>query len=111
MEETEQVNPRYFVQLCGYDEEKLLNTILKEREDTFFNRLSDGTLDTSEYNLAEAFISRITTPPSVIAEEHFVEDESDLERYRDIFERIFRAMDQQQHFDMMMESVKWNKSE
>lgn len=105
-----QILEYYFVQLCGYDGEKLINTILKEREDKFFNRLSDGTLDTSEYNLAEAFISKITTPPSVIAEEHFIEDESDLERYRDIFERIFRAMDQQQHFDMMMESVNWNKS-
>lgn len=105
-----QILEYYFIQLCGYDGESLPDIILKEREEKFFKRLSDGTLDTSEYNLAESMLYRLTSSPSVIAEGHYIEDENDVEIYKDIFERIFRAMDQDQHYDMMVESVHWNES-
>ena len=103
-----QILEYYFIQLCGYEGESLPNLILKDRAEKFFHKNEDGSLDTSEYNLAESLLFRLTAAPSVISDSHFLEDETDVPRYQDIFERIFRAMDQQQHYDMMMESVNWN---
>ncbi len=103
-----QILEYYFIQLCGYDGETLSDIILKKHPEKFFKTFpGTDTFDTSEYNLAEALIHRITSSPSVIAEGHFIEDENDIELYRDIFERIFKAMDQEQHYNMIMESSHW----
>ncbi len=74
----------------------------------YYDVLGFQNAEDTERELANSLISRITANPTAIAEGVLIEDESDVAHYKDIFERIFRAMDQQPHFDMMIESVNWH---
>lgn len=94
----------YFLQLCGYEGTDLRNRILVENKDKFIEILEDGTTDISKYQVASSLLSYIASSEfNVISDGlNYVSGSVSIEQCREIFEMIFRLMEQGQHYEMMM---------
>ena len=84
----------YFLQMGGYDGETLYQRVLIDNEDKF---------DPQAYKLAGAMVSYIDTQEYRYNEGlYYSPDDTDLKPYRETFEKIFKYMDADQHFNHMM---------
>ena len=92
----------YFLQLCGYEDTNLRKRILTEHKDVF--TLDEaGKEDYTHYDIASARLSYMTANASVISDGlNYVDGCVDVKNCRDTFEKIFRYMEQEQHYNMMM---------
>ena len=97
----------YFIQMCGYDGMRLKSIIIDDNWEKFVRRNDDGTLDRTRLLRASAMLSYLSTTSCGIADSmYFVDDITDLDVCRDIFEEIFQLTGHEMHYRMMMEQAK-----
>ena len=93
----------YFVQLCGYEGNDLQKIVLEDNKEKFIEREEGKKPNYDKYHLASALLSYINDSPAIVSDGlNFVEDGTDVERYRVVFRLIFESMQQEQHYKMMM---------
>ena len=93
----------YFLQLCGYEGSQLRQVILVQGKAEGRFKDADGNDDEEKFQLAAAMLSYINASSIGMSDgKDFVEDCLNAEECRNIFEMIFDAMEQKQHYDMMM---------
>ena len=93
----------YFLQLCGYEGSKLREVILVQGKEE--GRFTDayGNDDEEKFQMASAMLAYINASAIGMNDGmDFVEDCLNAEECRSVFEMIFDAMKQKQHYDMMM---------
>ena len=93
----------YFMQLCGYDCVNIRKGVLEDNKNKFVETPADGLPDYTKYHLASAMLSYINTCSNGISDGlHYVDDCTDIACYKDVFRLIFEALQQEQHYNMMM---------
>lgn len=93
----------YFIQLCGYDGNDLVKIVLEDNKEKFIDYEEGKKTNYDRYHLASALLSYINESPAIISDGlNFVEDGTDVEQYKTVFKLIFEAMQQEQHYKMMM---------
>lgn len=92
----------YFLQLCGYDSEELCDIVLVKNKEKFMVPVEGGVPDYTKYNLAQSMLKYIKRSDSFNDGLHFVDESIDADQYKDVFRTIFDAMEQRQHYDMML---------
>lgn len=93
----------YFLQLCGYEGSKLREVILVQGKEE--GRFTDahGNEDEEKFQMASAMLAYINASAIGMNDGmDFVEDCLNADECRNVFEMIFDAMKQKQHYDMMM---------
>lgn len=100
-----QILEYYFMQMCGYDRKNLRLKVLEgEHKDLFMQPGPDGGRpDPAKYHLADSLLRYISSPAGFGSEVHLIEDYADAQPYKDVFKLIFEAMEQGEHYKMMME--------
>ena len=94
----------YFIQICGYDGHTLQDIILVKNRHRFVKVIdeSTGEEDTIELRMVSSMINYLAADSFGVNEGlHFVEDSIAPEIYKDLTKRIFEAMGQPQHYQMM----------
>ena len=92
----------YFLQLCGYESDELCRIVLEENRERFMTSVEGGAPDYTKFHLAQAMLSYIKRSDSFNDGLHFVDESIDCQQYKDAFWIIFEAMNQTQHYHMMM---------
>lgn len=93
----------YFLQLCGYEGSKLRQVILVQGKAEGRFKDAAGNDDEEKFQLASAMLAYINASTIGMSDgKDFVEDCLNANECRNIFEMIFDAMEQKQHYDMMM---------
>lgn len=93
----------YFLQLCGYEGSKLRQVILVQGKAEGRFKDAAGNDDEEKFQLASAMLAYINASTIGMSDgKDFVEDCLNADECRNIFEMIFDAMEQKQHYDMMM---------
>lgn len=101
-----QILEYYFIQISGYGGTELRKRILKD-ESIFINKNSDGTENRDLLQSVNALLRYIGSDSWGFNDGlNFIEGSEDTQRIKDTFERIFKAMGQEQHYQMMMDAVK-----
>ena len=92
----------YFLQLCGYDGSQLRKRILEDNKFEYTHD-EDGHEDYTKFDMATSMLSYIAASTYGVNDGfHYVDDVIDIQQCRDTFQMIFRHMDQEQHYKMMM---------
>lgn len=92
-----QILDYYFVQMVGYKGGNLRRDLLDKNEKDF---VKDG--DKTDYTIASAMISMINTDATGFNDGLYYDSSAaDCDHLRIVFERIFRVLKQEQHYDMM----------
>lgn len=93
----------YFMQLCGYDSVDIRKRVIEENKDRFIVPVENGQPDYTKYHLASAMLSYISANSVGFSDGlNYVDDCADIAIYRDVFKLIFEALQQEQHYNMMM---------
>ena len=93
----------YFLQLCGYEGATLRHVILVQGKADGRFKDADGNDDEEKFQLASAMLAYINANSIGMNDGmDFVEESLNPEECRQIFEMIFDAMNQRQHYDMML---------
>ena len=92
----------YFLQLCGYESDELCRIVLEDNKEKFMTEVAGGAPDYTKFHLAQAMLSYIKRSDSFNDGLHFVDESIDCQQYKDAFWIIFDAMNQTQHYYMMM---------
>lgn len=93
----------YFIQLCGYDGVNVRKRVLEDNKDKFFETPAEGLPDYTRYHLASAMLSYISVNSIGFCDGlNYVDDCVDTKLYKDVFKLIFEALQQEQHYYMMM---------
>lgn len=93
---------QYFLQLCGFEGTDIRRIVLEENKAAFVTEVEGGKPNYEKYHLASALLHYVSSP-SGIGDEMFIDDECvDSETHRTVFHLIFKAMNQDQHYNMMM---------
>jgi wobble nucleotide-excising tRNase len=102
-----QILDYYFIQLCGYTYDSLRQMLLVKHKDKIVtDTLPDGTPDYAEYNIIYSMLLFMDTSHSVVDDTALTTDMEDrVEQYKASFKRVFEVMDQEQHYNMMMQAV------
>lgn len=98
----------YFLQLCGYEGSDLRELVLekKENREKFIKQVEDGQPDMTDYQLASSLLAYINNPNGISDGLNYVEDCDDVEAYKKVFQMIFEALGQSQHYNMMTNKIK-----
>lgn len=93
----------YFLQLCGYEGSDLRSIVLEDEENRkkFIKQVEGGKPDMTDYHLASSLLAYINNPNGISDGLNYVEDCEDVEAYKRVFEMIFDALGQSQHYKMM----------
>lgn len=95
----------YFLQLCGYEGATLRKVILIEGKANGYYKDENGNDDEEKYQLAAAMLAYINASSVGMNDGmDYVEECLNATECRSIFEMIFDAMKQKQHYDMMMDT-------
>ena len=93
----------YFMQLCGYDGVNIRKRVLEEHKDKFIETHTEGLPDYTKWHLATAMLSYISANSVGFSDGlNYVDDCTDIELYKTVFKLIFEALEQEQHYKMMM---------
>ena len=92
----------YFIELSNGNGDDLRNCVLVTHRGNFIERLPNGTEDTSKLIMATKLLAYMGATAHESDEEFYANDEVDIAEYRKIFEMVFEAMGQDQHYRMMM---------
>ena len=93
----------YFMQLCGYDCLNIRKRVLDEHKNKFVETPAEGFPDYTKYHLASAMLSYISTNSVGFSDGlNYVDDCADITLYKNVFKLIFEALEQEQHYRMMM---------
>lgn len=98
----------YFLQLCGYEGSDLRELVLekKENREKFIKQVEGGQPDMTDYQLASSLLAYINNPNGISDGLNYVEDCDDVDAYKRVFELIFDALGQSQHYNMMTNKMK-----
>lgn len=93
----------YFLQLCGYEGSDLRSIVLekKENREKFIKQVEGEKPDMADYQLASSLLAYINNPNGISDGLNYVEDCEDTEAYKRVFQMIFDALGQSQHYKMM----------
>ena len=93
----------YFLQLCGYEGSDLRSIVLekKENREKFIKQVEGEKPDMTDYQLASSLLAYINNPNGISDGLNYVEDCEDAEAYKRVFQMIFDALGQSQHYKMM----------
>lgn len=93
----------YFLQLCGYEGNDLRAIVLekKENRDKFIKQVEGEQPDMTDYQLASSLLAYINNPNGISDGLNYVEDCEDADAYKRVFQMIFDALGQSQHYKMM----------
>lgn len=93
----------YFLQLCGYEGSDLRSIVLekKENREKFIKQVEGEKPDMTNYQLASSLLAYINNPNGISDGLNYVEDCEDAEAYKRVFQMIFDALGQSQHYKMM----------
>lgn len=93
----------YFLQLCGYEGSDLRSIVLekKENREKFIKQVEGEKPDMTDYQLASSLLAYINNPNGISDGLNYVEDCEDAEAYKRVFQMIFDAPGQSQHYKMM----------
>lgn len=93
----------YFLQLCGYEGSDLRSIVLekKENREKFIKQVEGEKPDMTDYQLASSLLAYINNPNGISDGLNYVEDCEDAEAYKHVFQMIFDALGQSQHYKMM----------
>lgn len=93
----------YFLQLCGYEGSDLRSIVLekKENREKFIKQVEGEKPDMTDYQLASSLLAYINNPNGISDGLNYVEDCEDAEAYMRVFQMIFDALGQSQHYKMM----------
>lgn len=95
----------YFMQLCGYEGTNIRKEVLEKNRAKFVEELEDGSQDLTNFNLASSMLSYISAASIGVNDgQHYIEDNTDAQQYRDVFKMIFVSLGQEQHYQHMMTS-------
>lgn len=95
----------YFLQLCGYEGSTLRKVILTEGKANGYYKDENGNHDEEKYQLAASMLAYINASSVGMNDGmDYVEECLNAAECRSIFEMIFHAMKQKQHYDMMMDT-------
>jgi len=93
----------YFMQLCGYDGVNIRKRVLDDHRDKFIELVDGGQPDYTKYHLASAMLSYISANSVGFSDGlNYVDDCADISLYKTVFKLIFEALEQEQHYKMMM---------
>jgi wobble nucleotide-excising tRNase len=93
----------YFMQLCGYDGVNLRKRVLEEHRGKFIELVEGGQPDYTKYHLASAMLSYLSANSVGFSDGlNYVDGCADINLYRAVFKLIFEALQQEQHYNMMM---------
>lgn len=93
----------YFLQLCGYEGSDLRSIVLEKKENRkkFIKQVEGEKPDMTDYQLASSLLAYINNPNGISDGLNYVEDCEDAEAYKRMFQMIFDALGQSQHYKMM----------
>lgn len=92
----------YFLQLCGHDGATLRNYILEKNRHKFIKGRADSP-DLTDLRQAESILAYLTHEMTGLGDDtFFIEHTADTETCRNVFQKIFTCMGQEQHYNMMM---------
>lgn len=93
----------YFLQLCGYEGSDLRSIVLekKENREKFIKQVEGEKPDMTDYQLSSSLLAYINNPNGISDGLNYVEDCEDAEAYKRVFQMIFDALGQSQHYKMM----------
>ncbi|MCH3949358.1 MAG: AAA family ATPase [Acidaminococcus sp.] len=92
----------YFLQLCGYEGDDLRKRILEDHKNNFLYD-ENGHETPERYEMAKVLLSYIISDNSSVNDGiNYTDDFLDEQLYRDTFKMIFKYINQEQHFNMMM---------
>lgn len=93
----------YFLQLCGYEGSDLRSIVLekKENREKFIKQVEGEKPDMTDYQLASSLLAYINNPNGISDGLNYVEDCEDAEAYKRVFQMIFDALGQSQHYKIM----------
>ena len=99
-----QILEYYFIQISGYEGQSLTERILK-REDIFIRQNADGSENRDLLLSVTAMLHYIGSDTQEFNDGlHYVEGSEEPERIKETFKCIFTAMEQEQHYKMMIEA-------
>lgn len=97
-----QILEYYFIQISGYEGQSFTERILK-KEDAFIRQNADGSENKDLLQSVNAMLRYIGSDTQGFNDGlHYVEGSEEPESIRETFKSIFVAMDQEQHYQMMM---------
>ncbi|MEG2001353.1 MAG: AAA family ATPase, partial [Evtepia sp.] len=102
---TRRILEYYFLQICGYTSGDLRSDLLDNPKHTssFETTLADGSVDKTDYNVAAAMIAVMNIGARGFNDGLFFDVSAIAPtQLRIVFEKIFEATGQTQHYDMMM---------
>lgn len=93
----------YFLQLCGYEGSDLRSIVLEKKKNRkkFIKQVEGEKPDMTDYQLASSLLAYINNPNGISDGLNYVEDCEDAEAYKRVFQMIFDALGQSQHYKMM----------
>lgn len=97
-----QILEYYFLQLCGYEGSDIRKEVLEKNRDKFVTEVEGAKPDMEKYHLASSMLTYISNPHGISDGLNYVEDCDDAELYKTVFKLIFEALNQEQHYNMMM---------
>ena len=100
-----QILEYYFIQISGFDGQSLAERILK-KEEVFLKNNPDGTKNNDMLHAVNALLHYVGSDQVGFNDGfNYVDGFEDIEQMRETFKCIFTALDQEQHFDMMMDTI------
>lgn len=91
----------YFLQLCGYEGSDLREIVLDAHRDDFIKQVEGEKPDMTNYQLASSLLAYINNPNGISDGLNYVEEYEDVDAYKRVFQMIFEALGQSQHYKMM----------
>lgn len=97
-----QILEYYFIQMVGYKSGSLRKVLLDDNKNEFIHIMTDGSEDKSDYVAASAMIAMLEINARDFNDGLYYDSSAvDADQLKRVFERIFKVLGQQQHFDMM----------
>ncbi len=91
----------YFIELCGYQGQDVKELALKEHRAEFIAKKADGSIDDTDYRIANAMLSSLDQDCRLLDGPYLVQEGIEPERYRAVLKRIFEQTGHGRHYSMM----------
>lgn len=97
-----QILEYYFIQMIGYKSGNLRYDLLDKNEPEFVKKMDDGSEDRTEYVAAAAMIAMLNVGATGFNDGLYYDSSAvSTDHLRLVFEKIFKVMKQEQHYNMM----------
>jgi len=79
--------------------------VLEHNRDKFIIKKPNGRTDQTLFRLAESMLANTSSNPVAAMQAYPVDEHSDLDAFKRVFQQIFEALGQDQHYHMMMDGI------